>query len=290
MNTLDLLKDKNIPYSLSGRNVGTGWIGVCCPFCGDTSFHGGFPLTGQRIYTCFKCGSHKYGTALKELLGLNYNEINELIEEYDDNPLVKSYAKQAQATHITVPGVRPLNDMARSYLRKRNFPPDFYELKYNLHSTGITGLWKYRIIIPFYEKGQIVSYTGRDYTNKQDIRYKTLAVEQSVVNPKHVLFNENHVTGDHIMVVEGPFDAMRLGDNAVATLGTQVSEEQIRKLSKYSKVFILFDPDAQDKALTLAERVSILGSKVLVVDTEMGHDPGDMTIEEVEQVRTTLGF
>ena len=32
---LEVLDDLGIDYRESGKNVGEGWIGVCCGFCGD---------------------------------------------------------------------------------------------------------------------------------------------------------------------------------------------------------------------------------------------------------------
>ncbi len=291
MNILNLLKDSSIPYSLGGKNVGQGWIGVCCPYCGDSSFHGAFPVSGSPVYTCFKCGSHPFKEAIKQLLDKSWSEVYSILKEYDDGTISKFERKEAKAQSIEMIG-DSLNDAAKKYLRKRGFEPEYLEIKYKLRSVGMVGEWKYRIIIPIFYSSVLVSYIGRDYTNRQELRYKNLSIEESVISPKKLLYNEQFVKGTVIGVCEGSFDAMRLGDGFVATLGTQVSEEQVRKIAMYEKAYIVFDPEekAQKRALKLAERIGILGCKATVIDTELDHDPGDMTKEEVKELRKALDF
>ncbi len=112
------------------------------------------------------------------------------------------------------------------------------------------------------------------------------------MNPKHVLFNEQFVKGNSIGVCEGIFDAIRLGDGFVALLGTKFTEAQVNKLLKYDQIFIVFDPEkeAQKHAVELANKLASLGKEVTVIDTELDHDPGDMTSHEVKMLRKALGF
>jgi hypothetical protein len=116
-----------------------------------------------------------------------------------------------------------------------------------------------------------------------------LSVEQSMVNPKFVLFNENHVKGKVVCVSEGPFDALNMGSPFVATLGTQTTEAQARKITNY-KAYIVFDPEpeAQVRAKKLAEKVASLGGHVEVIDIGGEHDPGSIDKKEVEYIRKEL--
>jgi len=293
MNTLAILKDYGIPLSLGGKNVGRGWIGVNCPFCGDSSFHGGFPISGIPAFTCFKCGGHPFRETLKELLDVGWGEFNQIMDGYiDPDSYVRVEKKEAKAESITLPGDEALNVISIAYLKKRGFDPVYLQQKYHIRATGMEGFYKYRIIIPIYFEGRVVSFTGRDYTGQQEERYKTLKIEESVVNAKHVLYNEQFVRDDRIIVVEGPTDAWRLGDGVVATLGTKVSEQQVRKIAQYQTRFLVFDPEveAQERAQKLSDRISAMGGAVTIVDTELDHDPGDMTEEEVRWLRKELGF
>lgn len=288
---ISFCRDKGLPYRIKGANVGAGWVGVHCPFCADSNFHAGIR---ESAYTCWKCGTHSLFSFIKETLDISSGEVYTILEEYDDNSLFRNKIErtEAKASSIILPGTLD-NPTAKKYLQKRNFDPAYLEEKYKIRYTGMVGDYKFRIIIPIYKEGELVSFTGRDYTDKQELRYKNLSVEKSVNNPKHLLYNEDNVkyVGQTIGVCEGVFDVMRLGDGFVATLGTKTTEEQVRLLAKYKNVYILFDPEkqAQERAKNLAERVAFFGSKVYIIDTELGHDPGDMTEKEVQEIRNFIG-
>ena len=288
MDILSLLKDYHVSYTLSGKNVGKGWVGVCCPYCNDVSFHGGFPLNGKG-YTCFRCGKHPMKETLKLLLDIPYDQLNRILEDYDYTNEIKTKEPLPNKT-LELVGERPLNKYARKYLESRKFDPDYLELKYKLLSTNEVGEWKYRIIFPIFDKDKIVSFQGRDYTGKQTLRYYTLSAEKSLINPKHLLYNEQFIKGDKIGVCEGIFDAIRLGDGFVALLGMQFTNAQLQKLLHYNHISIIFDPEplAQQKAIELAEKLASFGKDVAVINTELDHDPGDMTPKEVSMLRKAL--
>lgn len=285
-------RDKGLPYRIKGANVGAGWVGVNCPFCADDNFHAGIR---EDAYTCWKCGTHSLFSFIKETLDISAGEVYEILDEYDDKSIFKRKIERAEAiaSSIILPGTLD-NLAAKRYLEKRNFDPAYLEQKYGIRYTNMIGEYKFRIIIPIYKDKRLVSFTGRDYTGKQEPRYKNLSVEKSVNNPKHLLYNQDNVkyNAQTIGVCEGPFDSMRLGDGFVATLGTKVTEEQVRLLAKYKNVYIVFDPEkkAQERAKDLAERIAFFGSKVYIVDTELGRDPGDMTEKEVLEIRNFIGL
>lgn len=282
-------REHGIPYRMGGANVGAGWVGVNCPFCGDNNFHGG--LRGNA-FSCWKCGAHPLSSFIQERLDVDSFTARGIISKFDDEDIFvhRIQKKQAKADSIEMPGTLD-NEVARNYLLKRKFDPTLLETKYHIRYTGMIGDFKYRIMIPIFKDGVLVSYQGRDYTGKQEIRYKTLAVEASVIDAKHVLYNEDFVPGDVVGVCEGPFDAIRLGDGFVATLGTKVTEQQVRLLTNYARVCIVFDPEAeaQQRAEELAQRVAVFGTEVEIIDTQLEHDPGDMTEDEVANIRDYIG-
>jgi len=287
---LSFAKDQGIHYELSGKNVSKGWVAFCCPYCNDSGYHLGVPLTGTHAY-CWKCGSHPLDKTLMELTGLSWYELNNAMMDYDGSSSLLSIPKKVPlGTKIELPS-GSMEEVHRKYLKRRGFDPDELQRDYGIYGTGMLGEWKYRIIIPIYEKdGTLVSFQGRDYTGKQTLRYKTLSVEQSVVNPKFILFNENHVKGEVVGVTEGPFDALNMGSPFVATLGTQTTEQQCRKIAIYEKAYIVFDPEpeAQIRAKKLAEKVASLGGNVEVIDIGGEYDPGSISKKEVEYIRKEL--
>lgn len=277
----------HIPYV---TDVSRGWINTACPFCGDEKFHLGFNPVGEYAH-CWKCGGHSLKNGLKAVLNVDTYTVNELLHKYSSRVLVfnKMNNKAALQQSITLPG-GPLQEMHKKYLRHRNFDPDYLEMKYKLRGTDYTGEWKFRIIIPIIYNNVVVSFQGRAIKSSM-LRYKTLSVEQSLMNPKSVLYNLDNCTQDRVVVVEGPFDVMRLGDNVCGTLGTSMTREQILLLKdRFKEVLFLFDSEkeAQQRAKKQAEQVASYGIEAYVVDMEWSHDPGALTPEEVSIVKRAL--
>ncbi len=287
MDILSFLKDHGIPYELSGKNLSKGRIGVCCPFCYDSGFHGAFTPDGE-VYTCWKCGWKPINEILRKLTGLQYLDL----QDYDGTSILqKIERKEARGIAIELPG-GPLEDVHKKYLRKRGLNPDIMEGKYGLRGTTFSGTFNYRIIIPLQFEGRIASFTSRDYTGLQELRYKTLSIEKSIIDPKALLFNQDFALENSIMVSEGPFDAFKLGDGAVATLGTSVTETQIRKMAMYENIYIVFDPEvqAQLRAKKLAERLAVLGKNVEIINIGGDKDPGDLDENSIKILRKELNF
>jgi DNA primase len=62
-----------------------------------------------------------------------------------------------------------------------------------------------------------------------------------------------------VIVCEGPFDALKCGDNAVPLLGSSLDESHIifdALVRNGSTVIIMLDADARRKALRIAERLA----------------------------------
>ncbi len=115
------------------------------------------------------------------------------------------------------------------------------------------------------------------------------------MDPKSVLYNLDNATGRRVCLVEGPADVWRMGDGFVCSFGTDVTQAQVRLLSRYKEVFIMFDPEpeARIKARKVAEELSILGggTDVWLVDMEEYRcDPGDLTEEQAQKLRRELGI
>jgi len=99
------------------------------------------------------------------------------------------------------------------YLRRRELTPSTiagYELGYCDY-----GRYQDRIIIPVFQDGNLVNFQARDYTGRSPVRY---------LNPPGALtsrlFNLERASQTGLIVlVEGPFDALRLPAYAVALMG-----------------------------------------------------------------------
>jgi DNA primase len=287
---INFLSENSITYYTEGKNCQKGWANISCPECNDDSNHGGFNIS-KGYYNCWKCGKHSLEKIISKLLHCSIYEAKRIIKEYDVSFVYKSIInknKRKLAEKIKLPG-KELKKMHRRYLRKRNFDPDYLIEKYNIKGTGIVGDWNYRIIIPIYYKNRLVAYQGRDVTNKQAIRYKTSSIEESLINPKNILYNFDNCKQDIICVVEGAFDVWRMGDNFAATLGTSLTKPQLRLLQNYKKVVFLFDqePEAVKKAEQACAELSIFGIDTYVIYLESG-DPADMDEWESNNIKKEI--
>lgn len=292
--TVDLLRILTQHHVDIDTTVNRGWVNVRCPMpsCTDTGKHGGFNLAGG-YYHCWKCGSHSLSVVLRKLLRMPGDQVDALIDENQGrlSALAVLNKKTAAATKIEWPG-KPLNAGEKKYLRGRGFDPKFLAEYYGIAGGGIGGDWRYRILVPIYQDGKLMSFLGRDITGESNMRYKNLQVEKSVRDPKACLYNLDHCTGDHVHVLEGVTDVWRMGDGFVATLGTTVTAGQTKLLSqRFRKVTFLFDPEpeAQGKARKVGAQLSALGVDVELVDLELPYDPGDLSPEEAYDIRKELG-
>ena len=295
MNITALFRDYNIAASdQSSENASPEFLQTKCVFCDDPLDHLGWHLSGEFV-NCWKCGGHSIEYALQKLLNLTRVQVNELVEKYSgmggqDVRARLNARKVPRAITVELPG-HPLDKQHVRYLKRRGFDPEYLERKYGLRGTGIAEEWKYRIIIPIYFNGKLVSFQGRDITDRQKLRYRSLEVERSVMHYKHTLYNMDNCDRNTVVVFEGPTDVWRWGDGSVATYSTAITEWQIRLLAGYRKVFFIFDsePEAQLLAKRAAFKLSIMGVSVEVIDLESDKDPGELDESEVHDLKKGLG-
>lgn len=131
----------------------------------------------------------------------------------------------------------------------------------------------------FSDNGIPVGFVARSIEGKQ--------FKNSTNLPRSkVLFNLNKCKFSEIIVVESSFDAIKLnqmGFAAVATLGANVSREQLRLLEKYATKIILA-PDSDDAGEGFTQKVmdTIKSREISLIKIPEGKkDIGDMTKEEI---------
>lgn len=295
LNVIKLLNDYHVKYWTEGKNVSPGWVNVKCVFCEDSSNHLGWNIK-DGYFNCWKCGKHKIDYTLSRILNLPKTQVNDIIFEYSfyGTQLNSLNKKQNYAKSVSLPGGK-LNKYHIKYLKNRKFDVDFLVKKYELKGTGPIEFWNkinysLRIIIPIVYKGKVISFQGRDITNKQKERYKGCPIEKSVVNYKHIFYNMDNVIDNKVVVVEGVVDVWRLGDGFIGSFGTSLTPQQIKLLNQYEEIFFLFDSEkeAQNKAKKYAFELSSIGKKVEVLQLDTQNDPGELPEEEVSFIRKEI--
>ena len=281
-----LFRDNAVPHWTEGKNVSDGWVNTQCVFCDDPSNHLGFSEEGACV--CWRCGRHSTSEAIHLLTGLDWQIIRtSYIIQGGAAPYQHDQISAAPPLFLSLPpGTREMTEKQRRYLEGRRFDPDRIARDYGVKGTGIVGPYKFRIIVPVMLGGKLVSYQGRDYTGKSDLRYKTCRKEDELVCHKHTLYDIDRA-GNDVVVVEGVTDAWRLGAGAVATFGVGFTQEQVLRLARFRRVFLLYDPDAPGRAERLARAVAGLGPEVEVVQLD-GGDPAEMAQDDADNLMKEL--
>lgn len=282
-----LLDDHKIPYWTDGKNVSPGWTNIQCPMCDDHSNHGGFSPEGR--YSCWRCGSHPIKEVVFELIHIDWWRIRDdyVTSEIRDLPNKRTEIRSGTKP-FSLPAHGPLRGHHLDYLSSRGFDGEKLERDFQIRATSHLGPYKFRILIPILWGGKIVSYQGRDWTGKSELRYKTCPIEEEIIHHKHVLYCPT-MPQDSIVVVEGVTDVWRLGPGSAATFGTGFTREQILVLSSFKRVFLLYDgePAATDRAHQMIYQLSALGcdTELILLD---GGDPAEMSQGDADNLMADL--
>jgi hypothetical protein len=294
-----LLSDCGIDYISGGsKHCTAGWVQMDCPFCGSGKQHLGYNLS-KNYFNCWKCGWHPTDETLSVLLGKNRSEIRLLMKQYRTlHPAQEQEETEAETEtdlkFVNLPyGTGELKMIHINYLVSRGFD-NWKEVRdtWDLKGTGHLGKYSFRIILPIYFNGRLVSYQGRDVTGVADLRYKACPREEEAISHQDILYGMDLIPGDTVVVTEGAFDAIRIGPGAVATFGIGFSNQQVKHLSKYSSIFILFDSlekEAREQGEKLAWSLAGGGRSVEILTIDR-KDPGSMTAEEAAALRKEIGL
>lgn len=275
-------------FQIPNREGTRGYIEVNCPWCGDTSWHGGLHQHKQKFH-CWKCKGKPLSTTLQLLTGTPWQQLkNNYVGESE---LIVAEKKTERPSELIFPEeLIPLNRQQRQYLIDRDFNPDKIIETWGVQGTTHVGNFSFRIFIPIYFNNQLISYTCRDWTGKQSIRYWSCKESEEVICHKDILYGIDKCTSRTGVVVEGPTDVWRLGPGSVATFGTGYTLSQLLLIrERLDKVFIVYDPEveAQKQALKMGSELSGMGVKVenIVITKE---DPGSLTPSESEVLMREL--
>lgn len=287
MKFTEILDRFRIPYLTEGHEHCTaGWVQLDCPQCSRDSgrYRLGYNLAGGYC-SCWYCGGVPLVRVVAELTHLSYQQVRKLLGEVEKEQHTK---REASGKLILPAGVGPLLPAHRRYLRKRGFDPTTLERLWRLQGIGVSSQLAWRIFIPIFFQGRMVSWTTRSIGESHDKRYRSAKPEQEVIHHKTLLYGEDYAR-HAVIVVEGPTGCWRIGPGTVGTLGTGYSRAQMLRISRYPVRVICFDPEpqAQERARRLCDELMVLPGETYNVTLD-DHDPGEATDEEVAYLRTTF--
>jgi len=279
-----------------------GWWQVPCPLCGDEDAHLGFREGGR--WHCWKCGWHPGSVILRALHGPDWL----LRVPADVRAVLLPSVRAAPGPERTVApepereAVFPQSHDTPSavhegYLRGRGFSHRQLELLWGIRYT--TNVYTelrpaaWRVLAPIRYGDLSVSWTARAVSPGVLPVWYTSPPELETRPAKSCLYGADRATRPWCVVVEGPGDVWRLGDGAVATLGTEWTTAQARLLARlWRKVYMMFDfheDAAQQSAKRLAAEVSALGTSAEVVWLQTpAKDPGELSVTDAWMVMEEL--
>jgi hypothetical protein len=311
-NATAFYQDHKIQFKTKGhKHCRPGWIQIPCPHCaGNVGYHLGYCIKPNTSfsgrYVCWRCGGKGLFNVVHALLKCSKKEVLEIIKRYGGSVSadVKIEAdEKPRPQQVGLPlNCRELGAKHRRYLiNERGFDPDALVAEWGLVGTGLDGhvilpgggaeWYKFRIIIPIYYKGVLISFQGRDITGKSGIKYKACPQALEVRDHKHSLYGLDKVRGNAVVVTEGVMDVWRLGPGAVATFGIKWTAQQLLLLAGFKRIFLLYDPDPQaiKQADQLAYELGCMGRDVEVFEMD-GGDPAELAPDDARALmRQFLG-
>ncbi|NOR27514.1 MAG: hypothetical protein GQ540_03180 [Lutibacter sp.] len=294
-NTERYLNDNGIPYRTHGGNIVSGYFNIACPFCGDHGFHRG--IHPQNGYTnCWRCDKQSIESLIKELEQCSWKKAFSIVKKYSikDCDIIESKEEIEYKTTLDLPKdfSQHFPQGYKEYIEDRGF--DFLELrkKYNILASGSHGKYKFRIIIPIFMNGRMVSYVGRDVTDKQNEKYKYCEEKNVVVPRKDLLFGLDSVKSRTAILTEGVFDAINVGDGAVAMLSINFTRSQVLQLKEkgIENFYLGFDKGelAQNKAKELEGMLTFAKNINYIELPEGVDDLGELNKEDVKSLRRII--
>lgn len=293
MDIIRLYYDFGIEHRTEGtKHTRPGWVNCECPFCtGNPGLHLGFNIQDEYFY-CYRCGWHGTVSTISKLTNQPIPFVYDLLKQYGINRTITTSHKIVEKKEFKFPsGAGKLEKQHKSYLQKRGFDPDELEIKWNLKGTGpVSNLqyyrYRYRIIIPFYWNGEIVSFDSRDITDRQKNRYQACPAEYEIIPHKSILYGNQELWNPEIGIcVEGPTDVWRLGEEAFATSGIQYTHEQIRVMANtFKRIAIVYDDDPQAQVQAKKLVAELKFRNVDSFNVKIEGDPGGMTNEKAKEL------
>lgn len=261
---------------------------VNCPFCvnfgltPNTTYKLGIHLE-KKVFNCFRC----------PIKGRLVNLLPQLATIAVESVKVADKIEEEEKLLEQLPGMQylegldyPWNFLVYEFLNNKEFPAAtitnkvFFceDYQKNGYSFGP------RLIFPIYQFGTYRGFQGRSIYKNTYPKY----IGASNMNKRTILYNYDIAfsQNEQLVITEGFFDQIRVGDTAVATLGKIITEEQIRliKLGEFKKVIVFLDKDAEKEAYENADKLKSTFPTYFAKPKEPFKDPGEMTRHDIQEV------
>jgi len=295
MKTSNIYTQEQIKRVLLGAGVeieaefGNDYI-IFCPYHNNNRTPAGEVAKDSGLFFCFGCQTTKnLEEFIMHMSGRTYFEAVRYIKSKEtENDIEKLVNKTLVAPPEFVPYDELIlkrlynqlvaSDKAKNYLRYRKIEMSSwskFSLGYSEKQDSVT--------VPMHSPdGMCIGFVARTIEGKDFKNTPGL--------PKgKILFNLHRIkSSGTVYVVESSFDAIRLdqvGFPAVATLGANVSNSQIRLLEKYFTNVVLIADNDEAGSIMKDKLIEKLGSLVTVIRLDKNYkDIGDMEDAEIKKL------
>jgi DNA primase len=264
-----------------------------CPFCGDDRQRLGMNnLT--KLWHCFNCDeAGNLVGFLQRVLSLTYEAAVEMIlagrSRRRGLPELRAAEQRVPAARIASVELPTEFELLKLPMLKRNNRFWRYLIQgrdlsiSQIQDYGIgfarSGEMAWRVILPVISSGQLMTFVARAISKERLPKYRSpVGADNS-----RALFNLERLAGrEEVVLVEGVFDALRIPDMAVATLGTHLSQAQRTLLIRAGVKRVILCWDEDDTGLPQAyETARALRGRIEVFQAALpeGADPGRLSVE-----------
>ena len=313
LDLIEFLKDHDIPYEVTGKNIGSGWVGIeDCLWCNSGNFHLGIDINTKGIH-CWVCGAN--GTLLKFLMMYYHISLAEAIDmiklHIAENDFEKDMDIEEQVRAILtekedntkkeieqVKEIEPIGEFITEELIANKHT---FKLRQFLKARGLNVeicqehniLYEHdwcRIIIPIYSpEGDCFAYQARDVTGLARLKYIT---KPDGVNITNTLYNIENLAHELVaIVVEGALDVLNIENwvknNLVETIvlgcfTNKPSTNQLNLLSGcgFDKIISMLDHDSWFNY----RKFNDLSMDIEPIVLPVGKDPGDLTSRDLNKL------
>jgi len=304
-NPIDALRHYQIDFAEPPHpNVTRGWLGVPCPFCGDSAYHGGLHRE-SGAFSCWKCSeTTNLAGYISRMTGLPYDAVYEGIGSIRAIP--HANARQRLRERLGASGgvleaqdeppkpalpplFLPVRDARNKELLKRFLDTRRYSLTdADGWGCGVceAGRYMHRLVLPVTAGDGLAGWQARDMTGKAKEKYRFPKGFKAAYH----LYGLDRIAdkAEEVVLVEGVFDVWRAaqaGVQVVGTFGAHLNPPQVSLL--YSRgvrrLVFLWDADATGKARAEASGLRGLFEST-VIRMPPGKDPDECEVDELRSL------
>jgi hypothetical protein len=281
-----------------------------CPKCGSSRLRWNSRKSHWGAWKCWACSISGDTLRLIELLErvddvdavalvmdghVGGNAPNQLGTKLSPSRATPKHAKLTRLPQIAWPdGVdvladTPLHAPAWEYLRTRGLTPK--DLAGQRVGWGRLGWLRDYLVFPVYMDGGLVYWQARAAFEGEGSGFRKTLNPRSVpgcATAQDVLFNYDRArAAQHLVICEGPIDALKVGHHAVALFGKVAGPIKVQRLLRCRalRYTIYLDAGREERecAERLAEQLSTFAPTYLATPPA-GYDAGALTVEYNAQV------